>query len=507
MATSGGLGVDPMRKRIICERLSTSKASAQVFRILVGASVISVSSIMHCAAQIGTSPGEAQTACWTRTCGPEMCPAADLHGPGAVGNCIRQCRAHSCQIATTVIYPRYLVMNLIYAPPGCGTAQARCTPSQVDYATGSSMGSKTTIQNSFKMGTASGFSISIGYDSFVKFGETDNDQFVESGSVTDSETITKSRSAELKLSGNLDGIDHGQDRFVIMLNPAIAFAKLADQIFWNIGVNGRAPQYYDLTVDMLKHPEDPNIMSPQTAALLASRGLTKADFDQISRIDPFANGAAAIDPRRYILTSQIVPYDKPSSNCGGGGCSCLTRTVLMKNDYVQEHTQQSGVEVTQSFSSSAGGTLKIDGLNFNSANSLTSISSSTISNTIGNSNSASYTINCPSVSYTGPTQLAVYWDTIYGTFMFMPIPADGHLPVLHAGVVVGQTGAPLANQPVTLSVGPKTFRTWSGQNGSYKFPNIATLESAAGDKGMVQTAGSGRSVQIGDPTQLRLTVP
>jgi hypothetical protein len=66
---------------------------------------------------------------------------------------VAQCEAkcYKCVTAVDTIFPKYYVLGLLYSPPGCtSTATQNCTTSStVDYANGSTMGTKTSIQHSF----------------------------------------------------------------------------------------------------------------------------------------------------------------------------------------------------------------------------------------------------------------------------------------------------------------------------------------------------------------------
>jgi hypothetical protein len=61
--------------------------------------------------------------------------------------------------------------------------------------------------------------------------------------------------------------------------------------------------------------------------------------------------------------------------------------------------------------------------------------------------------------------VVVYWDTIYNSYMF----AFAVAPPGVTGVITDKLGKPVPHTAVTLSAGPKTFRTFTDAKGEYRF--------------------------------------
>jgi hypothetical protein len=118
---------------------------------------------------------------------------------------------------------------------------------------------------------------------------------------------------------------------------------------------------------------------------------------------------------------------------------------------------------------------------FTWTNSKTSTSSSSASE------SATVKVTGPSFGYTGPTNMAVYYDTLYKTFLFVPIT---YAPAL-TGVATNAAGQALVNEPVTLRIGGATYNTVTGQNGAYKFFDVPSGTAA------VEIGGARRYVAVG----------
>lgn len=119
-----------------------------------------------------------------------------------------------------------------------------------------------------------------------------------------SETVTKSQSLEITATGNGDGVDHDQDLFVLLLNPAVVFdvSQLSDggrcgpaNVRWNFGVSSAAgvPELYKLYVGWLRHPAK---MPVDVAQRLKLAGFDDWDYQNILSMDPFSQDPGAVDP-------------------------------------------------------------------------------------------------------------------------------------------------------------------------------------------------------------------
>jgi hypothetical protein len=61
--------------------------------------------------------------------------------------------------------------------------------------------------------------------------------------------------------------------------------------------------------------------------------------------------------------------------------------------------------------------------------------------------------------------MAVYYDTVYGSFLFVPIDRPRRV----SGCLTTPSGAPIAHEPITLTAGGVTYRTVTGRSGTYRF--------------------------------------
>jgi hypothetical protein len=171
-------------------------------------------------------------------------------------------------VATGQITPKYQLLTVLYAPPGTNGGNSS---SLVQYTSESSTGTTASIDSSFQAGVDVTASVGDGLGStdFSASQTTDNSSSV-SITKTTSDTITVNGPAQ-------DGIDHGDDLFVLWLNPLLN-VTIDDHVTWEIGVDGPEMVIQNVFASWLQNP---GLMPPGTAQALADAGLTTADYEQI----------------------------------------------------------------------------------------------------------------------------------------------------------------------------------------------------------------------------------
>jgi hypothetical protein len=485
----------PKRFPFVIPRVSRAQGHSTLSIILAATIFVSIAG----AATVAWAVDPLITQCTTQ-CSADECKPGDIPS-----NAMAQCRGgchDRCAKAFSdgVLRPKYHIMTILYAPPGCtNTSSYRCTGNGlVDYQSGSSTGTKVSTQQSFK----DGMDVSVGGDfslfGMIKFGAEANSGFSSTYTDTFSETISKAKSLGIKLQGNGDGIDHGQDQIILLLNPAIAWAKLENKIRWNLGASGNSTQLYTLYVSWLKNPGS---MPPNVAAELTQRGLTNDDYRTILTQNPFADGSTTIDPQRFVPTTWTLPYEPPSG-CGAAGCTCASFSSAIKNDLQLEVSSQQQTQYTVGLKESAGAL----GTSLKASESFTWTNSRTVANITSSTNTASATITCPSPNYNGPTLMAVYWDTLYGSFLFEPVTADFGL-VIHRGRVTDGSGRALRHQAVALSIGDKKFHTVTNRNGEFKiYFAEKQLTGLSMQKGLLSVRGRRMAVDVGASTTSAISI-
>jgi hypothetical protein len=234
-----------------------------------------------------------------------------------------------------------------------------------------------------------------------------------------------------------------------------------------------AAQFYKLSVHDLKNFD---ALDPNKAGVMKAHGITKADFQTMLALDPFANGPAPIDSGRYIRTTHSFPYERAdsSSECNNGVCSC----VVMSSTKIQNDLTTTSSSTKTSYSvglkeSDTFGAKDLLSATVTATQKFTWTTTSSKSNTNSSSKSATVTILCPSQAWKTEqdyTQIDVYWDTWYGSFMFAPTSVAEQAPGLHTfvqGHLADKAGKPLRHEPVSVTVDGKTYKTLTNSSGDY----------------------------------------
>jgi hypothetical protein len=234
-------------------------------------------------------------------------------------------------------------------------------------------------------------------------------------------------------------------------------------------------------------PKNPASMPKTVADQFRELGFTQDDYKAILAADPFASSPGPIDyrsilqpkssaPRRFVPTTYSFSYHptNQATDCNSGVCSCLAFSDTVKNELQIQDQHQ----ITYSLewkNESTKWTGDVDGGAIN-------ISNGSQPQGSWKSTTATASIHCPSINYAGPLEIQVWWDTLYGSFVFVPGTLDAQLPPLHQGQLVDAKGVPLRNEPVTLSVGGKTFHAVTDNSGHYTVRALASVVSGIRSK-------------------------
>lgn len=396
---------------------------------------------------------------------------------GDYEGCIKRCE-EKCKppLKVGVLYPKYQILTILYAPPGCtSTSTAPCGgTSMIDYQQGSSTGTRVSTEESFTQEEDTSVDVSLTFAGFESLGVNRSDSFSITTTESVAETISKGQSVGLTLNGNRDGINHNHDQFILLLNPAVAVKTQGTKTWWHMGHTGAGAVWYPVNASWLK---DPSTMPQNVADLLTNRGFTTSDYETILAQNPFCanpgpcTSSVPLDSRRFVPTTLVFPYQPPPTlDCDNGVCNCTAYTGSITNNFEKELSSAEQSQDSKSYSvdmTFPGGT-KLTELNIKHSNTFTWTNSASKAATTSSSQSATVMIRCPSVSYTGLTVMGVYWDLLYGSFMFKPLDYS-EFKLSHEGTVRNTTGRCVRQEPVELSYDGKTYRTVTDQNGNYRF--------------------------------------
>ena len=410
--------------------------------------------LMAGAALVGGLPGTALAVGDGPGCNPVLFPRP----------CSPVCTSPTCRHAPAPpppqpvygdLLPKYFVITVIYAPPG---TQGGKSASSVTYASSSTTGTTTTVAHSFQQDYA------LELDNAVSFGATGeaNLSFTYGVSNTDTHAfeISKSASAKIEYQGNSkDGIDHDRDQIYLWLNPAIRVGITpAASLLAFTGSEPMDIQY--LYVGQLNGHTPP---SPGVMQALQRYGITAADFPDILKHDPLADGSATFDPARFAPLGTTIPYTPPFA--AADPVPVITYSVSSGQTASSTQKTEDSYKVGLKISAGADflGLAKSKLVNTDSWEWTNTVS---LTNTGGASESASVSIGGPSFGWTGSTDLAVYYDRIYKTFAFRLLDAA---PLAVAGMLRGKDGQPVAAAEVSMVANGVRLGTFTNAKGEFRF--------------------------------------
>ena len=320
------------------------------------------------------------------------------------------------QVASPIVAtlrPHYYLLTVLYAPPGTNGGKSS---SQVDYATGSSTGTITSNSQFY----SSGLDMKAEVGGGLFGGPTITADFAASNSTTDQSSVEvkKTQTGDFRVVGPAtDGINHNSDIFVVWLNPSVNVSiEESGAAHWQLAVDGPKMQIQTIYAAWLKNPAQMAADNPGLKADLDAAGLTQDDYQGILSADPFVFGATRIDPNRFLpVTQTTFSYNPPLSQSD----AVPARTYSQSNSLTTtaQHSVELTTKVGLGISVSVGSDAFIKAkMSLNANFQWTNKSSTT--NSSGSSQSASFTIGGPAFGYKGPVDIAVYWDTVYNSFMF-----------------------------------------------------------------------------------------
>jgi hypothetical protein len=366
----------------------------------------------------------------------------------------------SCPQPITVsgyINPKYVIIGVTYAPPG--------PQSYVDYTNSAFVSNTSSITNTFH----SGYNFSINVDAtagilgFASGGITasSSTSITQSSSNSSSVTISKTTTQSDKTPGLANpyvGVNHDKDIIWLWLNPVDRFTLTLDSsgaatdIQWNgYGYSTLDPagvEIYPVYVGWLNGDK---AMTASDAAPLARTwaageiwpsgqgpGLTPADFQNIEQADPYwsctpnpSSCPTSPDLTRFTQTNnnQNLVYEQPIVGGEPG-----TQTYLYQYTNSSNQGQGNGYVFSQTFGLEEvfHGSLFGNGLKTTMQQSATLQwtyqANTSITSTSGYSAKASVTgppcnvvANVCDPVYFGQTEMDIYQDNVFGTFMFNPI--------------------------------------------------------------------------------------
>ena len=256
-------------------------------------------------------------------------------------------------------------------------------------------------------------------------------------------------------------------------------------------------------VGWLKNPAQ---MPPGEMQLLQRYGISAADFPEMLKVDPYSRtpiigatriGGGVPDPKRYQPLFTTFPYEPPYGPADPVPTYKFTATY--SNTSTTSASAQTEYTVGLKLGAEGGfpGLAKLslkDSLNW------TWTSTNAHSSSSGTTESASVTVGGPAYGYQGSiADIAVYYDLIYRTFLFVPLPNAAPSML---GAVTASTGGTSAGREVIVVANGIKYRTFTNAKGEYRvYGNISgpvRIQSGSLIKDLPQLPTT-RRVDIGPP--------
>jgi hypothetical protein len=392
---------------------------------------------------------------------------------------------------TGTVTGTYIVTTVIYAPPGSDGGKGA---SIVSYGTGSTTGTTTTNSHSFKQDYSVSATVTFGLGCStdasgktscpLSVGGGGSFDYTKNATHADSTDIKKSVSSTIVATGPpADGVDHERDEIWLLLRPKFDFSISGKTIVWSFDPDQSSAVQQFVYAGALK---DPSKLPPGLVRDFQAAGVTPQDYADILSYDPLAQCLTPAVPRlttaplslpcnappptapRYVSAFTSIPYDPPFAQ----GDTVPTQTISIDNTTTTTHTDAHQTDKKLGITVETGIDFKpVFEATLKETNEFTWTSANSTANSNGNEQKMSLTIGGPAFGYTGPVNMAVYYDTLYQTFVFVPFEIA--TSSLH-GVVLSNAGNPRAGQAVTAIAGDVKYRTFTNSAGEYRFPNEVT---------------------------------
>jgi hypothetical protein len=382
---------------------------------------------------------------------------------------------------TGTVTGKYIVTTVIYAPPGSDGGKGA---SIVSYGTGSSTGTTTTNSNSFKKDYSVSATVKFGLGCStntsgkttcpLSVGGGGSFEYTKNANHAESTDVKKSVSSTIVATGpSVDGVDHERDEIWLLLRPKFDFSISGKTIVWSFDPDQSGAVQQFVYAGALK---DPSKLPPGLVRDFQAAGITPQDYADILSYDPLAQCALPLvstppcnapppTAPRYVSAFTSIPYDPPFAQ----GDTVPTQTISIDNTTTTTHTDAYQIDKKLGITVETGVDFgPVFQATLTETNQFTWTSANSTANSAGNEQKMSLTIGGPAFGYAGPVNLAVYYDTLYQTFVFVPFEIAASS--LH-GVVLSNAGKPRAGQAVTAIAGDVKYRTFTNSAGEYRFPN------------------------------------
>jgi len=350
------------------------------------------------------------------------------------GQCIQEQKRveSSCNQACFIchpstLHPDYLLISVLYAPPGNASTASFANSA----STGTLFGFSTNIADSEVTSTSASIGLAGNGVSFdTRAGTSSSNGNSKQVSIS----VTSTTTDYLRSTG--DFIDHGKDVFLIWINPVVTLTK-EDQNTLAASIASVGPQQFviPVTVDELKvggtikpeHLNDTKVCPTSTPDSCyfspGLRFLTEADKASILAQDPLVSAPPdqpPLDTQRYVY-KQSNPLESTAKSDNVSSGFTLTSTNSTSSTTTQTTGFNDGSSAGISFHPVAVG------FSLSSSDSWTWTTGQSNGASSGTAQQTSITLSsitptCCDNSNGYTCEVSIYEDTVYHTFAFVPQP-------------------------------------------------------------------------------------
>jgi len=342
-------------------------------------------------------------------------------------------------------YPHYVLLTIIYAPPG--------NQGSVTYEQGSTTG--TSLEST--SGNLDGYQVQATspVTNWTIQDVTESDQ----GTLTE---INKTTGFPIYLQSNQDALDHDQDQFWLWVNPELNLYYI-NQVLSGYTLQPSTNQSMRVIPLIARELKNPSSIPPDKKTYLTR--FVNSDYTDILAKDPFFSPTTLDLKRFYRLASvQVQGPDQAGDFLSGTGLHLTSEIV---NGQITETKETVQFAILTGFTYENIGIMggQVGGWDYDNK----------YEQTMGSTQDIIYAPLTSTIGYY--KQYDVYFDSIFSSFAFVPTP-DAPSKVVISGKVLDAAGRRAHGATVTVkTTSGQTTELLTNALGNYKFygPSNADL--------------------------------
>jgi hypothetical protein len=339
-------------------------------------------------------------------------------GQGAKNACLAAC--FICTPST--VHPDFLLISILYAPPGNASTAAFGQSKSTGTIYGISSNVTEALNTSIAINEGSSF---FGLTTTFTSGSSDN-----SGASNQFSAVTTAGTTT-NLKPGKDMIDHTQDIFLLWVNPEVTLTKSDQKTLAAAIASGQGQMSIQaVSANQLMNGIPPEKLAPTQIcptpttcyALPGLGSLTKDDISQILAQDPFLKSTPdqIPDPSRFLYIQS-----NPLENTTVAGNA--TQTFTVSDAQTTSSTATQALATSEGVVSGVSAKTPYVGISVASTDTWTWTQTISHGTSTGQTQQASVTLSSTTQTCCGVTnnvtcEVSIWEDMVYRTFVFVPQP-------------------------------------------------------------------------------------